>query len=97
MLWLWGGAGLIYIVVRVVFFSGFSGNSLRVEDLLSRFLIYLLADLLLPGAASPFPPLLLLIIAIVLTLVIYKMKKRFLPGIILFLFSLLIFLEYCRG
>jgi len=54
-------------------------------------------DSLLPGAASPFPPLLLLIIAIVLTLVIYKMKKRFLPGMILFLFSLLIFLEYCRG
>ena len=48
-LWLWGGAGLVYIVVRVVYFSGFSGNSLRVEDPLGRFLIYLLADLLLPG------------------------------------------------
>lgn len=48
-LWLWGGAGVVYIVVRVLFFSGFSGNSLRVEDPLGRFLIYLLADLLLPG------------------------------------------------
>lgn len=47
--WLWGAAGLAYIVVRVVFFSDFSGNSLRVEDPAVRFLIYLMADLLLPG------------------------------------------------
>ena len=47
--WLWGMAGLAYIVVRVVLFSDFSGNSLRVEDNAARFLIYLAADLLLPG------------------------------------------------
>lgn len=49
VVWLWGGLGLAYIAVRVVFFSGFSGNSLRVEEPALRFLIYLLADLLLPG------------------------------------------------
>ena len=46
---LWGGVGIVYIVVRAVFFSGFSGNSLRVESEAARFVIYLLADILLPG------------------------------------------------
>ena len=49
VLWLWGGAGLAYIVVRVLAFSGFSGNSLRLEDPAGRFIVYLLADMLLPG------------------------------------------------
>ena len=49
MCMLWGAAGLLYIVVRALFFSGFSGNSLRVEDPLLRFGIYVAADLLLPG------------------------------------------------
>ncbi len=49
VVWIWGVAGLAYIVVRAVFFSGFSGNSLRVESPAGRFLIYLLADILLPG------------------------------------------------
>ena len=49
IVWAWGAAGLAYIAVRVVFFSGFSGNSLRIDDPAGRFLIYLLADLLLPG------------------------------------------------
>ena len=46
---LWGAAGIAYIVIRAVFFSGFSGNSVRTEVPAARFLIYLLADLLLPG------------------------------------------------
>lgn len=49
IVWAWGAAGLVYIAVRVMYFSGFSGNSLRIDDLAGRFLIYLLADLLLPG------------------------------------------------
>ena len=49
IVWAWGVAGLAYIAVRVMFFSGFSGNSLRIDDPAGRFLIYLLADLLLPG------------------------------------------------
>lgn len=49
IVWIWGGAGIAYIVIRVLYFSGFSGNSLRVESPAGRFLIYLLADLLLPG------------------------------------------------
>ena len=46
---IWGGAGIVYIVVRAVFFSGFSGNSVQTDLPAVRFLIYLLADLLLPG------------------------------------------------
>ena len=49
IVWAWGVAGLAYIAVRVILFSGFSGNSLRIDDPAGRFLIYLLADLLLPG------------------------------------------------
>ena len=48
LVWLWGGLGIVYIVVRAVFFSGFAGNSLRVDGM-ERFVIYLLAILLLPG------------------------------------------------
>ena len=47
--WLWGGAGIVYITVRAVCFSDFSGNSLRTDSALVRFILYLLADLLLPG------------------------------------------------
>lgn len=45
---LWGMAGLGYLIVRTAFFSGFSGNSVRVDGL-ARFALYLLADALLPG------------------------------------------------
>ena len=45
----WGLLGLAYIGVRAVFFSGFSGNSLRTDSPALRFVLYLLADLLLPG------------------------------------------------
>ena len=48
IVWLWGGLGIVYILVRAFFFSGFSGNSLRVEGA-ARFAVYLLADALLPG------------------------------------------------
>lgn len=44
----WGLCGLAYVLVRAVFFSGFSGNSLRVTGA-ARFFVYLLADLLIPG------------------------------------------------
>ena len=47
--WLWGGAGIAYIAVRALYFSGFSGNSLRTDSAWARFALYLLADLLLPG------------------------------------------------
>jgi len=47
--WLWGGAGIAYIAVRALWFSGFSGNSLRTDSPAARLSIYLLADLLLPG------------------------------------------------
>ena len=45
---LWGMAGLGYLIVRTAFFSGFSGNSVRVDGM-ARFALYLLADALLPG------------------------------------------------
>ena len=47
--WIWGALGIIYIVVRAVFFSGFSGNSVQAPFPAARVLIYALADLLLPG------------------------------------------------
>ena len=47
--WIWGGAGIAYIAVRALWLSGFSGNSLRTDSPAARLLIYLLADLLLPG------------------------------------------------
>ena len=47
--WLWGGAGIVYIAVRALWFSGFSGNSLRTDSPAARLVLYLLADLLLPG------------------------------------------------
>ena len=46
---LWGGAGIAYIIVRALWFSGFSGNSLRTDSPVARLMLYLLADLLLPG------------------------------------------------
>ena len=46
---IWGGAGAVYIVIRAVYFSGFSGNSLNVDSPVLRFSVYLLADILLPG------------------------------------------------
>ena len=46
--WIWGILGLVYIIVRVKFFSDFSGNSLRVNGW-TRFSVYLAGDLLLPG------------------------------------------------
>ena len=47
--WIWGGAGIVYIAVRALWFSGFSGNSLRTDSIVVRLSMYLLADLLLPG------------------------------------------------
>ena len=47
--WIWGGAGIVYIAVRALWFSGFSGNSLRTDSPVERLILYLLADLLLPG------------------------------------------------
>ena len=46
--WVWGALGLTYIIIRVAFFSDFSGNSLRVTGWM-RFAVYLAGDLLLPG------------------------------------------------
>lgn len=46
--WIWGLLGLAYIVIRVAYFSDFSGNSLRVEGW-TRFAVYCAADILLPG------------------------------------------------
>lgn len=46
--WVWGALGLVYIVVRVKYFSDFSGNSLRVSGW-TRFSVYLAGDILLPG------------------------------------------------
>ena len=48
LIWIWGALGVAFIVVRTAFFSGFSGNSLRVSGW-QRFAVYLCADLLLPG------------------------------------------------
>ena len=46
--WIWGALALVYIVIRVKFFSDFSGNSLRVSGW-TRFAVYIAADILLPG------------------------------------------------
>lgn len=46
---IWGGLGLVYAVVRVLYFSGFSGNSLQVESAPLRILLHALAYLLLSG------------------------------------------------
>ncbi len=46
--WIWGILGLIYIIVRVRFFSGFSGNSLNVEGW-TRFAVYCVGYTMLPG------------------------------------------------
>ena len=46
--WIWGALGLLYIVIRVAFFSDFSGNSLRVTGW-ERFTVYLAGDICLPG------------------------------------------------
>lgn len=46
--WVWGALAIVYIVIRVKYFSDFSGNSLRVTGW-TRFAVYLAADILLPG------------------------------------------------
>ena len=46
--WIWGALAIVYIAIRVKFFSDFSGNSLRVTGW-TRFAVYLAADILLPG------------------------------------------------
>ena len=46
--WIWGALGLLYIVIRVAYFSDFSGNSLRVTGW-ERFAVYLAGDICLPG------------------------------------------------
>ena len=46
--WIWGALALVYIAIRVKYFSDFSGNSLRVTGW-TRFAVYLAADILLPG------------------------------------------------
>lgn len=48
-IWAWGGLGLAYAVVRTLFFSGSSGNSLAVESAPLRILLHALAYLLLSG------------------------------------------------
>ena len=45
----WGGLGLAYAVVRVLYFSGFSGNSLQVESTPIRILVHALGYVLLSG------------------------------------------------
>ena len=47
--WIWGGAGAAYILIRALFFSGTSGNSVKTDQPAVRFFIYILAELLLPG------------------------------------------------
>ena len=46
--WIWGILGFAYIVIRVAYFSDFSGNSLRVGGW-TRFAVYFAGDLLMPG------------------------------------------------
>ena len=46
--WIWGILGLVYVVIRVRYFSDFSGNSLRVTGW-TRFAVYCAGDVLLPG------------------------------------------------
>ena len=46
--WIWGALAVIYIAIRVKYFSDFSGNSLRVSGWV-RFAVYCAADVLLPG------------------------------------------------
>ena len=46
--WVWGILAIVYIAVRVKYFSDFSGNSLRVTGWV-RVSVYLAADILLPG------------------------------------------------
>ncbi len=48
ILYPWGFIGLAYIAIRAVYYSDFSGNSLRVEGL-ERCIIYILSYLCLPG------------------------------------------------
>lgn len=49
VLGIWGLAGLAYIIIRVIYFSGFSGNSVQVSEPWLRFFVYFLALALLPG------------------------------------------------
>ena len=46
--WIWGALGLAYVVVRVRYFSDFSGNSLSVSGW-TRFAVYCAGFVLLPG------------------------------------------------
>lgn len=46
--WVWGALAVVYIAIRVKYFSDFSGNSLRVSGW-TRFAVYLTGDILLPG------------------------------------------------
>lgn len=46
---IWGGIGLVYIVIRAIFFSGFNGNNIQAPNLALQMLILYLGHLLLPG------------------------------------------------
>lgn len=45
----WGSLGIIYILVRAKFFSGFSGNSVKIDNIFFEMLVWYSAYLFLPG------------------------------------------------